>query len=69
MSVPLTKEFVSLYMLIVLPINRSECDDKFAVSPWFTSPYTGEKVYFIICLSHQVHVLGKRVQYNICKQL
>ena len=29
--------------------------DKFAVKPWFVSPYTGQRVYFIICPSHQVY--------------
>ena len=25
-----------------------------AISPWFTSPYNGKKVYLIVCPSHQV---------------
>ena len=25
-----------------------------AISPWFTSPYDGGKVYLIVCPSHQV---------------
>ena len=28
-----------------------------AISPWFTSPYDGKKVYLIVCPSHQVRCL------------
>lgn len=28
-----------------------------AISPWFTSPYDGNKVYLIVCPSHQVRCL------------
>lgn len=34
--------------------GTQEGDDKHVVKPWFTDPFNGQKVFFIICPSHQV---------------
>lgn len=41
---------------IIIHLLRYSKDaiDKFAIEPWFMSPFTGQCVYFIICPSHQV---------------
>ncbi len=42
----------NLSLLKQFCVSKTNSDDP--ISPWFVSPYDGQKVYLIICPSHQV---------------
>ncbi len=47
-------------------VNLDDAGDKHRVSPSFTDPFTGRKVHFVICPSHQVRTVHVCLHY--CNQ-
>ena len=43
--------------LSLMKLLSGQSDDSSKITPWFLSPFSGEKVYLIVCPSHQVRTL------------